>query len=195
MDSALKLRNPAVLMAIGVIATLVLAIAVVLALLRTGGAKAVADNAALIGALIALGGVFTAQLVSIALDDRRTKESRELEAQRAHEAALQNYFEQVGTLLIEQPLRRASPGDNLSTVVRAQTLTVLQGLDSDRKRILLQFLYDSGLIHKDKPVVSLVLANLRGANLRGAAGITNEELEQRAHSLEDAIMPDGSKHS
>jgi len=195
MDSALKLRNPAVLMAIGVIATLVLAIAVVLALLRTGGAKAVADNAALIGALIALGGVFTAQLVSIALDDRRTKESRELEAQRAHEAALQNYFEQVGTLLIEQPLRRASPGDHLSTVVRAQTLTVLQGLDSDRKRILLQFLYDSGLIHKDKPVVSLVLANLRGANLRGAAGITNEELEQRAHSLEDAIMPDGSKHS
>ena len=191
----MKLRNPAVLMAIGVIATLVLAIAVVLALLRTGGAKAVADNAALIGALIALGGVFTAQLVSIALDDRRTKESRELEAQRAHEAALQNYFEQVGTLLIEQPLRRASPGDNLSTVVRAQTLTVLQGLDSDRKRILLQFLYDSGLIHKDKPVVSLVLANLRGANLRGAAGITNEELEQRAHSLEDAIMPDGSKHS
>src|SRR5215218_4595141 len=168
MSSNLNFRNPIVLTAIGVFATLVLAIVVVMVLLRTGGAKAVADNAALIGALIALGGVFTAQLVSIALDDRRTQESRELEAQRAHEAALQNYVEEVGTLLIEQPLHRASPGDNLSTVVRAQTLAALEGLDPDRKRILLMFLYESGLIDKGKPVVSLSIANLSGAHLNGA---------------------------
>jgi hypothetical protein len=167
MSSNLNLRSPVVLTAIGVAATLVLALMVVITLLLTGGAKAVSDNAALIGALVALGGVFTAQMVSITLDDRRADEARELEAQRAHEAALQNYFEQVGTLLIEQPLRRASPGDYLSTVVRAQTLSVLEGLDPDRKCILLQFLYESGLIHKDKPVVSLVLANLSGANLSG----------------------------
>jgi hypothetical protein len=106
----LKLRSPAVFFAIGVIATVILAVGVVLALLLTGDAKAVSDNAPLIAAVIALGGVFIAQVVSIALEDRR-----------AHEAALQNYFEQVGKLLIEQPLRRASPNDNLSTVVRAQT--------------------------------------------------------------------------
>src|SRR5829696_7940277 len=117
-------------MLIGGTGTLVLFIVVVMLLWRTGGAKLVSDNAALIGALVALGGVFTAQMVSIALDDRRTQEARDLEAQRAHEAALQNYFEQVGTLLIEQPLRRASPGDNLSTVVRAQTLSVLEGFGS-----------------------------------------------------------------
>src|SRR5215217_6009829 len=57
-----------------------------------------------------------------------------LESQRAHEAALQNYFEQVGTLLIERPLHDTLPEDNLSTVVRAQTLAVLEGLDPDRKR-------------------------------------------------------------
>jgi uncharacterized protein YjbI with pentapeptide repeats len=175
----LNFRSPAVLAAIGVVATLVLALMVVLALLRTGGAKAVSDNAALIGALAALGGILTAQMVSIALDDRRTQETRELEdrrtqeareleAQRAHEAALQNYFEQVGTLLIEQPLREASPGDNLSTVVRAQTLSVLEGLDPERKQLLLLFLYESGLIYKDKPVVSLVGANLRDAHLERA---------------------------
>src|SRR5215218_10252320 len=168
MRSNWNLRSPAVLTAIGVTATLVLAVAVVMLLLRTGGAIAVSDNAALIGALVALGGVFTAQMVGIALDDRRTQRARELEAQRAHEAALQNYFEQVGTLLIEQPLRRASPGDNLSTVVRAQTLAVLEGLDPDRKRILLQFLSESGLILKDKPVVSLYAANLMDADLSGA---------------------------
>jgi pentapeptide repeat protein len=190
-------------MVIGGVATLVLAVAVVMALLRTGGAKAVSDNAGLIGALVALGGVFTAQMVSVALEE-----------QRSHEAALRNYFEQVGKLLIEQPLLRASPGDKLSTVVRAQTLSVLDGLDPKRKIILLEFLLESGLIHKDKPVVSLVKANLGSAdlnladlsganlsganlawaNLRGATGITDEELEQRAYSLEGAIMPDGSKH-
>jgi drug/metabolite transporter (DMT)-like permease len=75
----LHLRSPAVLAAIGVIATLVLALVVVMALLQTGDANAVSDNAALIGALVALGGVFTAQIVSIALDDRRTHEARALE--------------------------------------------------------------------------------------------------------------------
>lgn len=168
MSPNLELRSPTVLTAIGgIAATLVLTLLVVIALLLWGGdgAKAVSDNAALIGALVALGGVFTAQMVSIALDDRRTQESRQLEAQRTREAALQNYFEQVGTFLIEQPLHRARPGDDLSAVVRAQTLTVLEGLDPERKRILLQFLYEAGLIHKDKPVISLVLANLSEANL------------------------------
>jgi hypothetical protein len=144
----LNLRSPAGLTAIGVAATLVLALMVVLTLLLTGGAKAVSDNAVFIGALVALGGVFTAQMVSIALEDRRTQEAR-----------LQNYFETVGELLIEKPLRRASPGDHLSTVVRAQTLSVLEGLDPDRKRILLRFLYESGLIHKDEPVVRSYLIN------------------------------------
>jgi type III secretory pathway component EscR len=110
-----NVRSPAVLTAIGVIATLILAVAVVMVLLRTGGAKGVSDNAGLIGALVALGGVFTAQMVSIALEDgrtqearkieeqrtkearaledQRTKEARALEDQRANEAALQNYFE------------------------------------------------------------------------------------------------------
>jgi hypothetical protein len=113
----LKLRSPAVLFAVGVVATIVLAVGVVMALLLTGDANAVSDNAPLIAAVIALGGVGTAQMVSIALEgrrvreapdleDARTKETRRLEAQRAHEAALQNYFEAVGELLIEKPLRR-----------------------------------------------------------------------------------------
>jgi uncharacterized protein YjbI with pentapeptide repeats len=153
----LNFRSPAVLTAIGAIATLVLAVAVVMVLLRTGGAKAVSDNAGLIGALVALGGVFTTQLVSIALEDRRTRE-----------AALQNYFERVGKLLTEKSLYNDGPDRNLVAVVRAQTLAVLEGLDPHRKRILLQFLYESGLIHKDKTVVSLAAANLGRADLSGA---------------------------
>jgi uncharacterized protein YjbI with pentapeptide repeats len=37
-------------------------------------------------------------------------------------------------------------------------------------------------------------ADLRHANLRGAEGITNEELDQQAASLEGATMPNGQKY-
>ncbi len=150
-------RRPTGLAAIGVSATLVLALIVVFILWQTGGADAVSKNAALIGALIALGGVFTTQLVNTGL-----------EAQRAREAALQKYFEQAGKLLIEHSLRNATPGGHLSTVARAQTLAVLEGLDPERKRLLVQFLYESNLIKVDKPLVSLKRANLREADLREA---------------------------
>ena len=151
--------------------TLVLALMVVVALLRAGGAKSVSDNAALIGALVALGGVFTAQMVSIALEDQRTREARDLEVQRMRVAALQNYLKDVGELLIEKSLHQAVSGDSLSTVVRAQTMAVLEGLDPDRKRILLRFLFESKLIGRGEdqpPVVSLASANLTYANLREA---------------------------
>jgi uncharacterized protein YjbI with pentapeptide repeats len=45
---------------------------------------------------------------------------------------------------------------------------------------LLLFLYESGLIHKDKPVVSLAFANLRHANLRMA--------DLKHANLSDAIL-------
>jgi uncharacterized protein YjbI with pentapeptide repeats len=149
-------RSPAVLTIIGVAATFLLALTIVIALLRTGGAKAVSDNAALIGALVALGGVFTTQLVNGALDDRRNQA-----------AVLQNYFEQIGKLLADpkRPLQRSTLGDSLSTIARAQTLSVLEGLGPDRKRILLEFLHESGLIYARMPVVSLSAANLTKANL------------------------------
>jgi hypothetical protein len=77
----LTLRSPAVFLIVGVAATLIVTSAVVLALVA--GGHALSDNAALIGAVVALGGVFTAQLVGIALEDVRTREARELETRRA----------------------------------------------------------------------------------------------------------------
>ena len=185
-------RARAVLAAIGGVgATLVLTLVVVIALLSTGGTNHVTKNAPLIAAVIALGGVGTAQMVSIAL-----------EARRSHEAALQNYLEQVGELLTDKELLEANLGDKLSTVARAQTLAVLEGLDPHRKRILLQFLFESGLINKGKPVVSLLFANLReaalsrtflvkanlnGAELRGAdlsnADLTDTDLSTAPWSI------------
>jgi uncharacterized protein YjbI with pentapeptide repeats len=85
-------------------------------------------------------------------------------------------------------------------------------------RRVLQFLYEAGLIIKDRSVVDLLgadlraanlreaylrgadlsgadlsLADLSGADLRNAKELTVGQLDQ-AYSLEGAAMPDGSKH-
>ena len=79
-------RKPIVVGAIGVLVTIVLALVVVFVLLRTGDPKAVSNNAALLGALAGLGGVFTTQMVTSALEDQRRREARVIEANRTQEA-------------------------------------------------------------------------------------------------------------
>ena len=101
--------------------------------------------------------------------DRRKLEL-EVENQHAQDEALQAYLDQISRLLIdkERPLRWARPGDNLVTVARARTLTALTRLDGDRKRSVLQFLYESGLVSKGQVVVNLKGADLSNARLSAA---------------------------
>jgi hypothetical protein len=195
MGSALKWRSPAVLTAIGVAATLLLTLGVAITLLLTSGPKAVEDNAALIGVLVGLGGVFTTQLVNSALEDRRAQGARETEQgqrqrelevalQRSQDDALQAFLDQISQLLTdkERPLRRARPGDNLSAVARARTLTALTRLDGGRKSSVLQFLHESGLVLKGHTVIELLGADLSEADLRatnlGAANLSAANLRR-----------------
>ncbi len=147
----------------------------------------------IVGAIVGLIGVIIGQVLTqrrhsqtleqtANLETQRANKAAELEAQRAHEAALQKYFEQMREALADpdRPLGRSTMGDTLSTVARAQKLAVLEGLDPERKRILLQFLYESNLIKADKPVISLIAANLSeatlaGTNLEGADLVGAEE--------------------
>ena len=121
-----------------------------------------------VGAVVGLVGVVIGQYLTQRRHSQSLRQTAELEAQRAHEAALEKYVEHLGKLLTEQQLRHAAADDHLRTVARAHTLAVLEGLDPDRKGILLQFLHESNLIHLDKPVISLLGASLKGANLKGA---------------------------
>jgi hypothetical protein len=111
-------------------------------------------------------------------EDRRTREL-EVENQRAQDAAFQAYLDQMSQLLTDKdrPLKRSQPGDGLRSVAR--TLTMLPGLDGERKRRVVRFLYESGLIVKDCPILNLwradligtiqVEAYLPGADLSGAS--------------------------
>jgi uncharacterized protein YjbI with pentapeptide repeats len=173
MSSDVNFRSPTVWGAIGVALTLASALTVVIVLRRQpDGAKAVSDNAALIAALIALGGVFTAQTVSIALDQRRTQ----------HEA-LQAYLAKMSELLLDKDLhKKKADYDATRVTARLLTLTVLERVDAGRKRTVLLFLREAQLIYRYDRLapktegkkyfyahyVGLSDANLSGANLRGA---------------------------
>jgi len=67
---------------------------------------------------------------------------------RAQDEALQGYLDQMGQLLLDKqrPLRQSKEGDEVSTLARARTLTLLLRLESARKQTVVQFLYESGLL-------------------------------------------------
>ena len=153
MSRTLRLRRPPVMAAIGLSSTLVLALVVglsstlllalgvVIVLLTTGGGKAVPDNAALIGALLALGGVFTTQLVNIAI-----------EAQRAQDSALQAFLDQISHSDTHSDtyskLRTAPASGHERAILRAKLQTLLLELNEERKGVLLSFLHGAKLSRK-----------------------------------------------
>jgi uncharacterized protein YjbI with pentapeptide repeats len=103
-------------------------------------------------------------------EEARRERELEVESQRAQDEALQAYLDQMSQLLIDKdrPLHRSPRGDRLRTVARARTLTVLPRLDGDRKARVVQFLYESDLLTKNRPIVAMHGADLSGADLRGA---------------------------
>jgi uncharacterized protein YjbI with pentapeptide repeats len=101
------------------------------------------------------------------------------EEQRAQDAALQAYLDKIGDFMLKNdgPLGKSEEGDEVNTLARSRTLTVLSRLDGDQKAWVVQFLYEARLIGKEHPVLDLrgadlsdvVLKNadLSGANLSG----------------------------
>jgi hypothetical protein len=109
------------------------------------------------------------------LEVQQRQHDTELEVQEQHaqDRALQAYLDQMSELLLDKdrPLRSAEKNAEEQIVAQARTLTVLRGLDGERKGHILQFLYQSELITKgDAPscVISLEGADLEGAYLEGA---------------------------
>jgi len=80
--------------------------------------------------------------------EQKTREEA-IAIRREEEAALQAYLDRISQMWLELGLQDATLDYNISTVARAHTLTVLGRLeDGERKRSVLQFLYEAGLINK-----------------------------------------------
>ena len=111
------------------------------------------------------------------IEDRHRDEERAIEGDRRREDRLQNYLDRMTELMLKEGLRTSKPEDEVRGVARARTLTVLRGLDGERKCTLLQFLWESKLIEQqavidlneaDLSEADLGVADLRGASLGGA---------------------------
>ncbi len=120
--------------------------------------------------------------------EQQAETERKIAEDNQREQALQAYFDRMSELLLEKKLRESQPDDEVRAVARSRTLTVLRRLDGGRKRSVLEFLYESGLITTRAAIVGLTeaplqdamlelatlpgvdlpRADLRGADLRGA---------------------------
>lgn len=92
----------------------------------------------------------------------------EIERDRQQEAALLEYLDGVTELLLDKGLLTSQEGAQVRTVAQARTLTVVRGLDGERKGLLLRFLSELNLIIRGEAIISLGEADLRGADLSGA---------------------------
>ena len=110
--------------------------------------------------------------------------------ERANEAALQAYLDQMTTLLLDKNLRASQPDAEVRAVARARTLTVLRRLDKTRRITVLRFLIESDLIDPAEAIINLIGADLRGYDLSGAnlgrANLTGVNL--RGANLAFAIL-------
>lgn len=113
--------------------------------------------------------------VSAYLFNRSLKE-RELRIadQQAQDGALQSYLEYMATMLMEKQLRHKGRDDEESICARAGTLLALRRLSPERKRNLLLFLCETGLIRKlpnirgdSTPALDLWDADLKKIDLSG----------------------------
>ena len=100
--------------------------------------------------------------------EQRNKTERDIALNNQREATLQDYIDKMSELLLEKKLRESQPKDEIRNIARVRTLTVLSRLDSNRKKSVLQFLHESGLINKNKCIINLDGANLTSANLSEA---------------------------
>jgi hypothetical protein len=96
--------------------------------------------------------------------EQRAKTEQKIAKDNQREVALQSYIDKMSELLLDKGLRQSQPEEEVRSIARVRTLTVLLHLDEDivRKTSVLQFLHESGLIHKDARII-----DLRGAYLNG----------------------------
>ena len=112
------------------------------------------------------------------IEERRAQAERELEDQRAQDATLEAYLDQIGPLLLEKKnLGNSEEGREVRPLARARTLRVLRHLDPTRKPTVIRFLAEANLVQsvEGAPIISLSSADLSGADL-GYADLSGADL-------------------
>jgi uncharacterized protein YjbI with pentapeptide repeats len=130
--------------------------------------------------------------------EQRDKTEREIATDNQREAALQAYIDSMSELLLEKKLRESGENDEVRTIARVRTLTVLPRLDGRRKASVVQFLHESHLLTRDKDNKSIIVLNgakigkadLRWIHLENdtLAGVLGGEADLREANLSGAHL-------
>jgi uncharacterized protein YjbI with pentapeptide repeats len=125
------------------------------------------------------------------LQDNAKQREQFLSNDRNRQESLNKYFDTMTNLLLENKLKTSKKDAEIRTIVRAKTLTTLDGLDGYRKWQLLRFLKEAQLIRDGEVIVSLSRANLLGAeNIK--ADLSRTDLSQAILSDADLRNADFS---
>jgi uncharacterized protein YjbI with pentapeptide repeats len=99
------------------------------------------------------------------------------------EEALQSYYKDMRELMLEKKLRVSNSRDEVRSIARARTLSVLRQLDTQRKGLLTLFLKESNLITVDKE--GKLTANRNGKLLSQAGIISMSGANLESTDLKD----------
>ncbi len=92
--------------------------------------------------------------------------SQTLNQQR--QTTLDNYLNEMSTLELNDKLSGSKQRSPVNAIAVAQTDTAVRNLDSDRKGILIRYLWEANLITAPNPVITLYQVNLSRAYFKGA---------------------------
>jgi uncharacterized protein YjbI with pentapeptide repeats len=102
----------------------------------------------IVPAVIAAGGYW--------FNRQQQERDRQSAEQRAQDDAIQAYLDQMSQLMIAHKLRQSKSDDDVRSVATARTRLVLRRLDVERKRSVVQFLYEAELVHKGPELSELL---------------------------------------
>jgi uncharacterized protein YjbI with pentapeptide repeats len=135
--------------------------------------------------IIALGTAFVTFVFTAQQEKRQevfNAKQQEIENQRSQLLALEEYLNQMGTLLLDRGLRTSDVDADVRDLARARTLLILDMLSPDREPRVLEFLDDMQLIQPDppdhnEPIISLKFADLRKVSLVKRHLLNSADLE------------------
>lgn len=112
-------------------------------------------------------------VVALTFTWSQARQQRFVQDQQAKDSALLAYLDTMSGLMFDRHLLDTSDGDEAireheaaRDVARARTLVALLAVGPERKRDVVRFLYETGLISAQNRVVDLTQANLTDADLR-----------------------------
>jgi uncharacterized protein YjbI with pentapeptide repeats len=132
-------------------------------------------------AIIAVGFTAQQQARQAKIETKRYVRAQAVEEQRAQNAALQAYLDQMNHLILDRKLLKVEqgdpvhdPGDPVHTLAQARTTTAISQFDGENNQAVTRFLSDSGLLREpallaktDLQDARLPKAVLEEANLAG----------------------------